>query len=53
MIVENGFHTNKEDSLIFKNNHKELAKIQARVIADYYNLKRKQIKLTENSIEFK
>ena len=29
MIVENGFHTNHEDCLFFKNNHKQLAIVQA------------------------
>lgn len=41
MIVENGFHTNPVDCAMFKNGHNELAKIQAKVIADFYQLKLK------------
>lgn len=44
MIVENGFHTNKDDCLFFKNNHKQLAVAQARAIASFYGLKRKAVK---------
>jgi len=44
MIIENGFHTNKDDCLFFKNNHKELAVIQARQIASFYELKKKAVK---------
>ncbi|MBU5439316.1 N-acetylmuramoyl-L-alanine amidase [Tissierella sp. MSJ-40] len=44
MIVENGFHTNKEDCLFFKDSHKKIAEIQARAIASYYSLKKKAIK---------
>lgn len=43
MIVENGFHTNHEDCLFFKNNHRHLAIIQAKVVADYYKLKKKEV----------
>ncbi len=45
MIVENGFHTNKDDCIFFKNNHKQLAVAQARVIASFYGLKKKAIKV--------
>ncbi|MGJ0846661.1 N-acetylmuramoyl-L-alanine amidase family protein [Tissierella praeacuta] len=41
MIVENGFHTNHCDCLFFKENHKQLAEIQAKAIAGYYGLKKK------------
>lgn len=41
MIVENGFHTNKNDCNIFKSNHKKLAELQAGVIAKHYNLTKK------------
>ncbi len=44
MIVENGFHTNKDDCLFFKNNHKQLAVVQARAIASFYGLKKKAVK---------
>lgn len=44
MIVENGFHTNHEDCLFFKNNHKQLAIVQARAIASFYGLKKKAVK---------
>ena len=44
MIVENGFHTNAEDCLFFKNNHKQLAVVQARAIASLYGLKKKAVK---------
>ena len=44
MIVENGFHTNAQDCIIFKNKHKELATLQARAIASYYGLGKKAIK---------
>lgn len=44
MIVENGFHTNMEDSLIFRDKHKELAAVQARAIASFYGLKKKAVK---------
>lgn len=44
MIIESGFHTNKEDCLFFKNNHKQLAVVQAREIASFYGLKKKVIK---------
>ena len=44
MIVENGFHTNHKDCLFFKNNHKQLAVVQARAIASFYGLKKKAIK---------
>ncbi|SHH55650.1 N-acetylmuramoyl-L-alanine amidase family protein [Sporanaerobacter acetigenes] len=44
MIIENGFHTNREDSLIFRDKQKELAVVQARTIASFYNLKKKAIK---------
>lgn len=44
MIVENGFHTNSQDCSIFKNGHKKLATAQARAIASYYGLKKKDIK---------
>lgn len=44
MIIENGFHTNKDDCLFFKNNHKNLAIVQAREIASFYGLKKKVIK---------
>lgn len=39
MIVENGFHDNYEDAKIFKEGYKELAKIYAETIAEFYNLK--------------
>lgn len=45
MIVENGFHTNKDDCIFFKNNHKQLAVAQARAIASFYGLKKKAIKV--------
>ncbi len=41
MIVEHGFHTNVQDCNYFKNNHKVIAQEQAKVIAQYYGLKRK------------
>lgn len=41
MIVENGFHTNHDDCLFFKNNHRQIAKVQARAIASFYGLKKK------------
>ena len=41
MIIENGFHTNKEDCKFFKDNHKKLAEAQAKVIAEYYGLKKR------------
>ena len=41
MIIEHGFHTNMQDCLIFRDNHEELAKLQAKVIADHYVLKLK------------
>jgi N-acetylmuramoyl-L-alanine amidase len=44
MIVENGFHTNHDDCLFFKNNHKQLAVVQARAIASFYRLKKKAVK---------
>jgi N-acetylmuramoyl-L-alanine amidase len=47
MIVEHGFHTNPEDCNFFKNNHKQLAVAQTRVIASYYGLKKKAIRETE------
>jgi N-acetylmuramoyl-L-alanine amidase len=47
MIVENGFHTNPQDCRFFKDNHQKLAEIQAKVIADYYGLKKKSI--TDNT----
>lgn len=40
MIIENGFHTNSEDCLYSKNNHKKIAEVQSFAIANYYNLKR-------------
>lgn len=43
MIIENGFHTNKEDSLIFRDKQKELAVAQARAIASFYGLKKKAV----------
>lgn len=43
MIVENGFHTNHDDCLFFKNNHKQIAKVQAKAIANYYGLKKEGI----------
>ena len=43
MIVENGFHDNPLDCAFFKNNHQKLAKAQAKVIADHYKLKRKDV----------
>lgn len=46
MIVENGFHTNREDCSIFKNRHKELAVVQARAIASFYGLRKKAVKET-------
>ena len=48
MILENGFHTNFEDSLIFKNNHKELAIVHSRALASYYGLKKKTINESEH-----
>lgn len=47
-IGEMGFHTNKQDCKIFKSKHKELAVIQARAIASYYNLKKKAIKTPDH-----
>lgn len=44
MIVENGFHTNREDCLFFKNNHKQLTVVQARAVASFYGLKKKAVK---------
>lgn len=44
MIVENGFHTNHDDCLFFKNNHRLLAIAQARAIASFYGLKKKAVK---------
>lgn len=41
MIIENGFHSNKNDCQFFKDNHKKIAEVQALVIANYYGLKRK------------
>ena len=41
MIIENGFHDNSLDCAFFKNNHKKIAKAQARVIANHYKLKLK------------
>lgn len=41
MILEIGFHTNKEDCSFFKNNHKKIAEVQAYAIANHYGLKRK------------
>ena len=43
MILENGFHTNHEDCLTFKNQHKEIAEIQAREIASFYGLRKKEV----------
>lgn len=48
MIVENGFHTNYDDCLFFKNNHVQLAETQALVIAKYYNLKKEVGKIMDN-----
>lgn len=45
MIVENGFHTNMQDSLIFRDKQKELAIVQARAIASHYGLKKKAVKV--------
>lgn len=47
MIVENGFHTNKDDCLFFKNNHQKLAEIQAAAIAKFYKLKKDNIDKSE------
>ncbi len=41
MIVENGFHTNHNDCLFFKDNHRLIAKTQAEVIVKHYGLERK------------
>ncbi|AOY76929.1 N-acetylmuramoyl-L-alanine amidase [Clostridium formicaceticum] len=43
MIVENGFHTNHDDCLFFKNNHELIAKAQAEVIAKHYKLDKRKI----------
>lgn len=56
-IIENSFHTNKKstDWLLKDENLKELAKTQARVIADYFKLSKKgtmpQKKITPKSIK--
>lgn len=41
MIVENGFHTNAQDCIFFKNNHKKLSEVQATAIANHYGLRKK------------
>lgn len=41
MIVEHGFHTNTTDCSYFKNNHETIARAQAEVIAEHYNLTEK------------
>lgn len=41
MIIEIGFHTNHDDCLFFKNNHKKIAEVQARVIAEHYGLEKR------------
>lgn len=38
MIIEHGFHTNKTDSLYFRDNHAKLAKVTADVIRSHYGL---------------
>lgn len=43
MILEIGFHTNKEDCQFFKDNHQRIAGVQAYAIANHYELKRKEI----------
>lgn len=38
MIIEHGFHTNTQDSVYFRDNHKALAKATADVIRSHYRL---------------
>lgn len=40
MLIEHGFHTNKEDVKVYVNRRQELADITADVIAEHYNLKK-------------
>ena len=42
MIVENGFHTNHDDCLFFKNNHRLIATTQATAVADFYRLEKRK-----------
>lgn len=50
VLIEHVFHTNITDSKVYLEKQKELAKEEAKVIADYYGLKKKNYKTTTNTI---
>ena len=49
MIVENGFHTNYDDCIFFKNNHRLIAQTQAKLIASHYKLERNVNNMSDKS----